>query len=248
VASAILPGKPDSGGAQFFICVADQPALEGQYTILGRVVEGLGVVRAISQSALDAKGKLVDRVEIKSVVIRDKPPPEPEPFSQESAAELAAFRVVLETSAGNITLALRPDKAPEHVRNFLRLASAGVYDKVGIHRVVRGFVVQTGAMAFRSEPLDERQQKLVKNLSPEPNDLRHIKGALSMARGDDPASASTSFFICLAAAKSLDGKYTVFGSVVDGLPVVGAIEAVAVDGEMPKARIEVVRARVEKGK
>ena len=64
--------------------------------------------------------------------------------SRESPAELSSYRVTLETTLGPITLELRPDKAPEHVRNFLRLAQAGVYDGTAFHRVVRGFVVQTG--------------------------------------------------------------------------------------------------------
>ena len=245
VSSVILPGKPDSGGAQFFICVVDQPALDGQYTVFGRVAEGMAVVNRISESPVDDKGKIIDRVEITSVTIRSKPP-EPPSFAAESAAELSAYRAVLETTAGNVTVEFRPDKAPEHVRNFLRLAAAGVYDGTAFHRVVRGFVVQGGSMNFRREPLEEGQQRLVKTLQPEFNDIVHVQGTLSMARGDDPASASTSFFICTAPAPSLDGKYTAFGQVVDGLAAVQAIEAAPVDGETPKTRVEVTRVRVMK--
>jgi cyclophilin family peptidyl-prolyl cis-trans isomerase len=86
----------------------------------------------------------------------------------------------------------------------------------------------------------------VRTLQPEFNTILHEKGTLSMARGDDPASASTSFFICTASASGLDGKYTAFGRVVDGLSVVEAIEALPVDGEMPKEKVNVVRVRVEK--
>lgn len=243
VSSVLLPGKPDSGGAQFFICVVDQPALDGQYTVFGRVVEGLGTVSRISEAPVDEKGKITERIEITSVTIRDKPAPAPT-FATESAADLAAYRVVLETTAGDITVEFRPDKAPEHVRNFLRLAAAGVYDGTAFHRVVRGFVIQGGSMNFRREPLAEGQQAAVKTLQPEFNDILHVKGTLSMARGDDPASASTSFFICTAPASSLDGKYTAFGRVVEGLDVVEAIEISPVDGETPKARVELKRARV----
>jgi peptidyl-prolyl cis-trans isomerase B (cyclophilin B) len=204
----------------------------------------MAVVSRISEAAVDEKGKVVDRIEIKSVTVRDKPAPQAPAFSTETPEQLATYRVVLETTAGSITLGFRPDKAPEHVRNFLRLAAAGVYDGTAFHRVVRGFVIQGGSMNFRREPLDEPQQAVVKTLQPEFNDMPHVLGTLSMARGDDPASASTSFFICTAPAAALDGKYTAFGEVVDGLPVVQAIEAVAVDGETPKSRIEVVRARV----
>jgi len=244
VSSVLLPGKPDSGGAQFFICVVDQPALDGQYSVFARVVEGMKVVEKISEAAVDDKGKATERVEMRSVTIRDRPAETPEPFSTESAVDLAAYRVLLETTAGTITLEMRPDKAPGHVRNFLRLAAAGVYDGTGFHRVVRGFVIQTGSMGYRREALDERQQKLVRTLQPEFNDLPHVKGTLSMARGDDAASASTSFFICTAPTPGLDRVYTAFGRVVDGMAVVEAIEAAPVDGEKPKEKIEIVRARV----
>ena len=124
---------------------------------------------------------------------------------------------MLETSQGPITLAFLPDKAPGHVRNFLRLASLGAYDGTGFHRVVRGFVIQGGMLNTRRTPVPQRAQQYVRTLPPEFNDTPHVTGTLSMARTDDPDSASTSFFICTAPAPSLDGKYTVFGRVVDGM-------------------------------
>jgi len=245
VSAVLQPGKPDSAGAQFFVCVTDQPVLDGNYTIFGRVSEGLDVVQKISEAAADERGVPTERVEIKSVAIRDIPPPEPVPFATESAADLAKYRAVLETSAGAITVEFFPDKAPEHVRNFLRLASVGVYDGTSFHRVVRGFVIQTGALTSRG-PLTEKQQKFVQPLKPEFNDTKHVKGILSMARGDDPASAMTSFFIVTGDAPSLDGKYTVFGRVIDGLAVVEAIEQTAVNGEAPVARIDLTSVRILK--
>ena len=131
------------------------------------------------------------------------------------------------------------------MRNFLRLASAGVYDGMSIHRVARGFVLQTGFLPTRSEPLDERQERFVRTLRPEFNDTHHVKSIVSMARGDDPASASTSFFIVTGEAPALDGTYTAFGRVIRGLDVVDKIEAVEVNGETPRTRIDVRRVRVE---
>ncbi len=136
-----------------------------------------------------------------------------------------------------------PDKAPEHVRNFLRLASLGVFDGTSFHRVVRGFVIQTGSLTSRG-PVTEKQQKAVQSLQPEFNDTKHVKGVLSMARGDDPASAMTSFFIVTGEAPSLDGKYTAFGRVADGIAVVEAIEQSAVNGEAPVTRIELKSVRI----
>jgi len=245
VAAVLVPDRPDSGGAQFFVCVTDQPSLNGKFTIFGRVSDGLDIVQKISESPADDKGMVAERIEIKSVEIRDTPPPEPVPFSTESAADLAAYHAVLETSAGPITIEFFPDKAPEHVRNFLRLASAGVFDGTAFHRVVRGFVVQTGALTSRG-PLTEKQQKLVHSLQPEFNDTKHVKGIISMARADDPASATTSFFIVTGDASTLDGKYTVFGRVVDGLAVVDTIEQTPVNGETPVTRVELKTVRIVK--
>ena len=246
VSAVVGGGNPDSGGTQFFICVADQPGLDGTYDVFGRVSEGILVAQKISEIAADEKGRPKERVAIRSVTIRDKPAARPEPFSTESAADLSVYRAVIETSMGNITLEFLPDKAPEHVRNFLRLAQAGVYNGMAFHRVAKGFVVQTGYLPSRSEPLSETQQRLVRNLQPEFNDTEHVKGTVSMARGDNPASADTSFFIVLGPSAVLNGKYTAFGRVVDGLPVVEKIEQVPVNGETPQSRVEVKQVRVEK--
>ena len=246
VSAVVGGGNPDSGGTQFFICVADQPGLDGTYDVFGRVSEGILVAQKISEAPADEKGRPKDRIAIRSVTIRDKPAIGPEPFSTESVAALSSYRVILETSMGAITLEFAPEKAPEHVRNFLRLAQAGVYNGMGIHRVAKGFVIQSGYLPSRSEPLSESQQRLVRNLQPEFNDIPHVKGTLSMARGDNPASADMSFFIVLGPSQVLDGKYTAFGRVADGLPVVEAIEQVPVNGETPVSRIEIKSARVEK--
>ena len=245
VAAVLQPGKSDSAGSQFFVCVTDQPALDGNYTIFGRVSEGMDVVQKISEAPAGNDGAPNERIEIRSTTIRDTPPPEPEPFSTESAADLARYRAVLETTAGPITIEFFPDKAIEHTRAFLRLAAAGVFDGTSFHRVVRGFVIQTGSLTSRG-PLTEKQQKLVRSLQPEFNDTKHVKGIVSMARGDDPASAMTSFFIVTGDASSLDGKYTAFGRVVEGLPVVEAIEQTPVNGETPVARVELKAVRIVK--
>jgi peptidyl-prolyl cis-trans isomerase B (cyclophilin B) len=245
VAAVLLPNRPDSAGAQFFVCVTDQPALDGKYTIFGRVAEGMDVVQAISESPAADDGRPLARIEISTVVIRDTPPPEPEPFSTETDADLRQYRAVLETSAGPISVEFLPDKAPGHVRNFLRLAQSGVFDGTAFHRVVRGFVVQTGSLDTRGA-LSDKQQKYVRTLAPEFNDTKHVKGVLSMARGDDPASASTSFFIVTGNASSLDGKYTAFGRIVDGMAVLDTIEQAPVNGEAPVARIDLVRVRILK--
>jgi peptidyl-prolyl cis-trans isomerase B (cyclophilin B) len=243
VSAVLVPGDRDSGGSQFFIAVTDQPALDGQYTVFGRVAEGLTVAQKIS--TVPATGNIpADRVEIRKVTIREKPAAVPEPFVSATAAEMARQRVVLETSLGDITIELFPDLAPNHVRQFLRLAAAGVYQGTSFHRIVSGFVIQGGYLATRKEPLDDRQQGYVRTLEPEFNATKHERGTLSMARGAEPASATTSFFIVLGPAESLDGKYTAFGRVLTGMDVIDKMEVVPREGETPTTRIEVTRTRV----
>jgi peptidyl-prolyl cis-trans isomerase B (cyclophilin B) len=244
VSAVLRPGQPDSAGAQFFVCVSDQPTLDGQFTVFGRVVEGLEIAQQISELPADANGVIADRVEIRTVRIRDTPPPEPTPFETETAAQLAGYRAVLVTTMGEVTVELFPDRAPGHVRNFLRLAKLGIYDGTAFHRVVPGFVVQTGALSHRKAPLTQKQRPFVVNLPPEFNPTPHEAGILSMARGDDPGSAQTSFFVCLGKAASLDNKYTVFGRVVDGMPVIEALANVPLNGEEPVSRVEIIQVRI----
>ncbi|MEZ5293561.1 MAG: peptidylprolyl isomerase [Vicinamibacterales bacterium] len=244
VSAVIVPGRPDSGGTQFFICIVDQPSLDGQHTVFGRVDEGLRVAQRISEGAADEKGVPLEPVTLTSVVIRDKPVEGPPPFSTESVEALAQVKAVLETSAGDVTIGFTPDKAPEHVRNFLRLAALGAYDGTTFHRVVKGFVIQGGMMNTRKTPLTDRQERQIHQLKAEFNDQPHDLGVVSMARQAEPDSASTSFFVVTARAESLDGKYTVFGKVLDGIDVVKAIEGVAVNGEAPVEEVLVKRVRV----
>jgi peptidyl-prolyl cis-trans isomerase B (cyclophilin B) len=244
VSAVLVPGNKDSGGSQFFISVTDQPALDGQYTVFARVVEGITVAQKVSTVPAEATVPK-ERIVIRRVTIRDTPPPVPEPFLSASVDEMAARRAVLETTLGPITFEFFPDRAPNHVRQFLRLAQAGVYDGTAFHRVVKGFVIQGGHMPTRREPPDDKQEGYIRTLQPEFTPTPHERGTVSMARGDDPASATSSFFIVLARTPALDGRYTVFGRVVSGLEVVEKIEAEPVNGETPVSRIEVTRVRVE---
>jgi peptidyl-prolyl cis-trans isomerase B (cyclophilin B) len=241
VATVLVPGKADSGGTQFFILLADQPSLANQYTVFAKVNDGMDVLQKISAMPLDSSGMLVDRVEITKITIRDTPP---EPFVHDTVAQLGSYRAVLDTSAGPITIGFLAEKAPETVRQFLRMAEAGVYNGMAFHRVAPGFVIQTGALSSRSVPLSPRQQALVHDLQPEFNDTKHVKGIVSMARGDSPTSAQSSFFICVGTSTALDGVYTAFGRVVDGMDAVDKIEQTPRTGETPNERMELRGVRV----
>jgi cyclophilin family peptidyl-prolyl cis-trans isomerase len=243
VSGVMVPGDPNSAGAQFFICASDQPTLDGQFDVFARVVEGLEVVQQISTTEADANGIAKARIVINKVTIRETPPL---PFVNESAAELARHPVTIETTMGTIELEMLADKAPETVRRFLRWADAGVYDGIKVHRVVPNFVIQTGALAFRDKPLSPAQQALVANLPAEFTDTPNLPGIVSIARGDDPGSGTTSFFICIGECRALDGKYTVFAKVSAGIEVLKSIGSVPVNGETPRTEIVVRRVTVRK--
>lgn len=241
VGAVLVPGDPNSAGAQFFVCATDQTALDGQYTLFARVVDGLEVVQAISAVEADANNMPTSRIAIRSVTIRDTPPV---PFVNDTPAELSSYVVTLETTLGAVELEMLADVAPETVRQFLRLSEAGVYDGVLVHRVAPGFVIQTGALAFREKPLTITQQALVKDLPPEFSDTPNVPGIVSMARGEDPASGSTSFFICIGQCRALDGQYTVFARVQSGMDVVERMATVELDGETPRTEIRITQVRV----
>jgi peptidyl-prolyl cis-trans isomerase B (cyclophilin B) len=242
VGAVLVPGNTDSGGQQFFVNASDQLALTGQYTAFGRVVEGMDIVRKISELPANGRGLPNERVVIKGVTIRPVPPPEPEPFADVPDSALGAYVADIQTTRGAMTVEMLAEKAPGTVRNFLRLAASGAYDGTLFHRVAKGFVIQAGGLEPRAQPLTAKQQALVPaGLAPEFNDTPHVKGVVSMARGDDPASARTSFFICTAVCQSLDGKYTAFGRVISGIETVEAIEAAPVNGEEPVGKIEILK-------
>ncbi len=246
VAAVLAPNMPDSGGSQFFVCVTDQKGLQGRFTVFAKIVEGMDVIEQISAVPANATGLPATRVEIKSVTIRDTPPPPVVPFSTETVAELAQYRAVLVTNKGEITLKVRPDLAPDTVRNFLRMAQAGVYNETLFHRVVKGFVIQTGSPAYRATPLSPSQQALIHNLPPEFTATPNLPGIVSMARGDAVDSATSSFFICVGECRTIDNQYTVFAEVESGLDIAKSIEAVPVNGEAPVDPITVVRVEVRK--
>jgi len=248
VAATLLPGEPNSAGSEFVIIVTDQPQFTGQFTAFGHIVEGIEVVDKISTTPIDDKQIAKDRVEIKDVTIRSRPTPAPPPFSQETTEELSQYRVVMETSKGSIAIEMLPDKAPNHVRHILRLTSLGVYDKTAFHRIAAGFVIQAGDLNTRSEPAPQAAQKYIVKIQAEINDVKHKAGIVSMARGQEIDSAITSFFIVLGDQAALDGTYTVFGRVVEGMDVVEKIAATPTENERPKERVDIYSMKVERKK
>jgi cyclophilin family peptidyl-prolyl cis-trans isomerase len=236
VSTVSIPGKADSDGAQFFVCVVPQPSLDGKYSTFGRVTEGMSVVEKISQqSPVGSDGVLDKPVRILSIAIEKK---KEEPFATTSVSQLKRI-VTLKTTLGTLKIQTEPDWAPENARNFLKLSAMGWYNGTEFHRIVKGFVAQGGM----GGPPDARWVRTVKGeFRP---DVKHVRGIVSMARGDDPDSASTSFFLVLGDSPHLDGQYSAFGRVVEGLEVLDAFEKEDLDGEKPKRKIEIIEASVE---
>jgi len=174
-----------------------------------------------------------------AVVLQSPALPPSDPFAAAKVADLRTYQAVMDTTQGKITLEFLPDKASDTVRQFLRLAAAEVYDNTLVHRVLPNVLIQTGAPYYRTLPLSGRQRRLIHDLAPEFSDTKHVPGIVSMAHGDDPRSAQTSFFICTGNCKEFDGKFTAFARVVAGMPVVRAIAAVPLNGERPKDKIYV---------
>jgi cyclophilin family peptidyl-prolyl cis-trans isomerase len=244
VSTARIPGKANSGGAQFFICAYEQSTLDGNYSAFGQVTEGIEVVDKISLVEAAADQKTVTPVKIVSIKIEPK---REEPFKDAGIDEMRK-EVFLHTSLGDITVALEPELAPEHVRNFLKLVQTGWYDRTAFHRIVPGFVVQGGLGDTRAGQPSHYADKWVRRLKGEFSQTRkHTRGVLSMARTDDPDSAATSFFLVIAPAPNLDGKYTIFGRVVDGFETLDLMEKVnrREDGQTPVERIELIEAVVK---
>ena len=137
----------------------------------------------------------------------------------------------IETTAGTLTLELWDDVAPKHVENFQKLARDGFYDGVNFHRIIKDFMIQGGC------PDGTGSGGPGWTIDAEFNDREHHEGVLSMARTADPNSAGSQFFICLGRdhCQHLDGSYTAFGKITDGINVVRTIGAVETDhGDVPE--------------
>jgi peptidyl-prolyl cis-trans isomerase B (cyclophilin B) len=147
--------------------------------------------------------------------------PTPAKSKQEIAVEYAHAKAVIVTNKGTITFEFFPKEAPLTVDNFVKLADKKFYDGLVWHRYVPGFVIQGGDPNTRQK--DESTWGMGGpgyNVPAEFNTHKHLEGAVAMARANDPNSAGSQFYICLAPQPSLDGQYTVFGQVVSGMDVV----------------------------
>ena len=133
-------------------------------------------------------------------------------------ADGAEHKLILETTKGPVLIAMRPDLAPAHVARIKELVGAGFYDGAAFHRVIDGFMAQTGC------PHGTGTGGSGKKLKAEFNREPHVRGTVSMARAQNPDSGDSQFFICFADAPFLNGKYTVWGQVTEGMGNVDKIK------------------------
>lgn len=165
--------------------------------------------------------------------------------------DYATVEAAIVTSKGTMVATFVPEQAPRHVRNFLLLAQQGFYDGVAFHRIVRNFMVQAGCPHSRQGATGVPGTGGPGHTVPaEFSDLPHHRGVLSMARGPDVNSAGSQFFVVLADhARHLDGQYTVFGKLEEGLDVLDAIGSVECDfgptGERSKPKERVTIHKIE---
>ena len=242
VSAVRIPDKPNSDGAQFFICVYSQPPLDGKFSAFGRVTEGIEVVENISRVPAGENGVTDKPVRITSVTIEKK---KTQPFADTPVDQLHRS-VTMKTTLGAIRIQMMPEWAPNHVRNFLMLVQTGWYNGTAFHRIVKGFVAQGGQGDQRASGPTHPADRWVHPIKGEfRDDVKHTRGIVSMARTDDPDSARTSFFLMLGDAPHLDGKYSAFGKVIEGLDVLDAFEKEDLDGESPKRRIEIIEATID---
>ena len=142
--------------------------------------------------------------------------------------------LILETSKGNVVVEMRPDLAPNHVTRIKELARQGFYDGVPFHRVIEGFMAQTG------DPTGTGTGGSGKKLNAEFSAEPHSRGAVSMARAQSPDSADSQFFIVFDDSSFLNGKYTVWGRVIEGMENVDQINR----GEPPASPDKIVSAKI----
>jgi peptidyl-prolyl cis-trans isomerase B (cyclophilin B) len=201
-----------------------------------RVVKATGRTRGITRRSptVEAGGFIGRTVDISSVL----PVPEDKEgpyrirwsFGDATSNEVRVWVVrdwtaEIDTNYGTVSIEFRPDLAPNHVLNFLRLARTGFYEGTTFHRIIAGFMMQGGA------PLPGKPE--VKPLRAEFSGAKHEFGTVSAARTNDPDSATSQFFICFGPVPHLDNNYTVFGQLVKGGEVVREIEKVKTDHVFP---------------
>jgi peptidyl-prolyl cis-trans isomerase B (cyclophilin B) len=204
--------------------------------ILVSLVLGM-TARAQSNSAIEPPKKANARAAA-------TPAPVGEPFDGAPVEKMAGQCVTLETELGPIEIAIIPENAPEAARNFLNLSAIGALDTTTFSRVVKGFVIQGGNLQTSEKRSEALAKRMTHKLPDEPGLVKHVRGIVSMARTEEPNSATTHFFILVGPAPHLDSKFAAFGTVTKGMEVVDAINQAPAEAEQPDKPVKINRAVV----
>jgi peptidyl-prolyl cis-trans isomerase B (cyclophilin B) len=201
---------------------------------------------ALSASVTSAQNPAPNTETLKKANTRPAEPAAParDPFAGASVEKMTGQCVTFETESGEIIIEMLPVKAPETVRNFLNLAATGALDSTVFSRVVKGFVIQGGNLSTSEQWNADLAERMSRHLPDEPSDLKHVRGTVSMARGDEPNSATTHFFILVGDGPHLDGKFAAFGRVITGLEVADAINRAPAENEKPVVPVRIKHAGV----
>src|SRR6266705_3175993 len=185
----------------------------------------VGLILLIASLATQGQNPAPNSENLKKVNTRptETKAPHADPFDAASIEKMTGQCVTLDTEQGSIVIEMLPAKAPETARSFLNLAATGSLDTTAFSRVVKGFVIQGGNLSTSDNWNTELAARMARHLPDEPSDVKHVRGTVSMARGDEPNSATTHFFLLVGDGPHLDGKFSAFGRVISGIEVADAI-------------------------
>jgi peptidyl-prolyl cis-trans isomerase B (cyclophilin B) len=207
-----------------------------RFSLVSLFVLFIGVTIAIAQNPAPT----IDTLKKANTRPAETAAPKSDPWDGAPVEKMMGQCVTLDTELGTIMIEMLPKGAPETVRSFLNLAATGALDTTTFSRVVKGFVIQGGNLSTGEKWNADLAKRMARTLPDEPNDVKHVRGIVSMARGDEPHSASTHFFILVGDGPHLDGKFAAFGRVLRGIEVADAINRAPSENEAP-----VVPARIK---
>lgn len=216
----------DSASSQFFICYGDESFLDGNYAAFGQVTQGMEVVDRFLNCDRELNSSYELASPVNPITITKAEMIEPDANGHKRALFTMDF-TEREFKEGEFTITLHADKAPITCENFEKLVSEGFYDGLSFHRVVDGFMAQGGDPEGTGAGGSDEEIKGEFSDNGVDNDLKHLRGTVSMARANDPDSASSQFFICYDTCDFLDGKYAAFGEVTEGMDVVDGFTTVS---------------------
>ncbi len=239
----------NSASSQFFICHQNFASGNGDYAAFGYVAYGMDVVDKIANVQTNSADKPYTDVVISSARFANVPAEAMmDPLDRFAVTTEATDTVLLDIeNYGKILVRLYPDKAPITVANFKTLVASGFYNGLTFHRVIKGFMIQGGDPKGNGTGGSDTTITGEFSANGIENDISHVRGVLSMARGNDMNSASSQFFICQGATENLahlDGNYAAFGYVLDGMDVVDAIASVSTDiYDKPRTTVRITSAK-----